>query len=49
MVMFPTVVSAHKQTVMFITLINGLFDNLSGKMGDDVRFKLYAIIAVLHL
>ena len=49
MVMFSTVVSAHEYTVMFITLVNGLFDHLSGKMGINVRFKLYAIIAVLHL
>ena len=49
MVMFSTVVSAHEYTVMFITLVNGLFDHLSGKMGVNVRFKLYAIIAVLHL
>ena len=47
--MFSTVVSAHEYTVMFITLVNGLFDHLSGKMGVNVRFKLYAIIAVLHL
>ena len=47
--MFSTVVSAHEYTVMFITLVNGLFDHLSGKMGINVRFKLYAIIAVLHL
>ena len=46
MVMFSTVVSAHEYTVMFITLVNGLFDHLSGKMGINVRFKLYAIIAV---
>ena len=43
--MFSTVVSAHEYTVMFITLVNGLFDHLSGKMGVNVRFKLYAIIS----